>query len=152
MWSFIERGGWNRSSQGRMFLYLFLLLFSGLWPSSLLFFTLASNFWRACQEGPRRTRGKTDSQVSSGGNTDPTYLFLFCTSYVKFLPEARLALLAFFLQLLLWGLVQLPYSAVDICCVYPGRVIRLGKKRQTENIFNRYESRVTKLSTRQTSE
>lgn len=31
-------------SQGRMFLYLFLLLFSGLCPSSLLFFTFASNF------------------------------------------------------------------------------------------------------------
>lgn len=39
-----------QNSQGRIFLYLFLLLFSGLWPSSLLFFTFASDFWRACWE------------------------------------------------------------------------------------------------------
>lgn len=48
---------WNcarrKISQGRMFLYLFLLLFSGLWPSSLLFFPFASNFWRACRRERR---------------------------------------------------------------------------------------------------
>lgn len=33
-----------------MFLYLFLLLFSGLCPSSLLFFTFASIFCRAYNE------------------------------------------------------------------------------------------------------
>lgn len=38
-----------KGSQGRMFLYLFLLLFSGLWPSSRLFFTFASHFWRVCR-------------------------------------------------------------------------------------------------------
>lgn len=60
-------------------------------------------------------------------------------SYVKFLPEAGLALLAFSIQLLLCGLVQLPHSAVDIGCVHSGGVIRLERKRRTEYIFSRHE-------------
>lgn len=44
-----------KHSQGRMFLYLFLLLFSGLCPSSLLFFTFASNFWRVWRRERRHS-------------------------------------------------------------------------------------------------
>lgn len=46
-------------------------------------------------------------------------------SYVKLLPEARLALIPLALLLLPRRLIQLLHSAVDICRVHSGGVIRL---------------------------